>query len=525
MAAPTYVDKSAFASGVAGLTVGAVPNVVADDLILLFIESSNQAATMSSPWIQAPSSPQGNGIAGNAGAIRLTVYYQFATGADTTTSVPDSGDHTAAIKMAFRGVNTDNPFNANAGTASLTSPFPAVTTTVTDCLIVLSIATTRDVNSTNEIAIGTNANLSSITERHDESTNAGGGGGIAVFTGVKSTAGSTGTTPYSYVVATTASSGIVLALAPPIIGVFAAPGTYSYTGTAANTLFKRKVVAQASTYSYTGVAANFRIGKILQVDSGSYSYTGTAANTLFNRKVVAEATTYSYTGTDATLTYTQQTAYNLTVDSGTYSYSGTDADILHSRVLTLDSGTYSYTGTDATLTYAQLNAYTLATDSGTYSYTGTDATLIYTQMGVYILIADPGTYSYTGTAADALFNRKVVADPGAYSYTGTAADTLFNRKVVADLGTYSYAGTAADILSKRKVVADLGTYSYAGTAANILFNRKIVAASGTYSYSGVDAVLVYTPAGFNIYLGASQVNKIYLGTNDISKVFLGTTGL
>ena len=440
MAAPTYVDKSDFASGVDALTVGAVPNVVADDLILLFIESANQAVTMSSPWIAAPSSPQSQGTAGSAAAVRLTVYYRFATGADTTTSVPDSGDHTSAVKIAFRGVNTTTPFNASAGTAQVTSlTLPAVTTTVRDCLIVASLAHTRDVGSTNETANPTNATLAHITELFDQSTSAGGGGGIAVFAGIKDVAGNTGTTTFTFVNTTPATSAITFALAP------------------------------SST------------AKALYAKERAYSYTGTAANTILNRKVVAEASTYSYTGADATLTYTQQTAYNLTVDSGTYSYSGTDADILHSRVLTLDSGTYSYTGTDATLTYAQLNAYTLATDSGTYSYTGTDATLIYTQMGAYILIAAPGTYSYTGTAAD--------------------------------------------ILSKRKVVADLGTYSYTGTAANILFNRKIVAASGTYSYSGVDAVLVYTPAGFNIYLGASQVNKIYLGTNDISKVFLGTTGL
>lgn len=195
----TYVNKSAFASGTAGLTVGAVANVVADDLILLFVESANQAITTPSGFTQVTSSPVSTGTAAAAGGVRLTVFYQWATGADTTTTVADSGDHTTAIKLAYRGVDLTTPFDATPTTAiktpaSTSSSFPGITTATANACIVHASALDLDSASTATTGTPTNANLTGLTERHDQTVTAGAGGGLVIIEGFKATAGATGNT-------------------------------------------------------------------------------------------------------------------------------------------------------------------------------------------------------------------------------------------------------------------------------------------------------------------------------------------
>lgn len=233
MAAPTYVNKSAFASGTGALTVGAVASVVVDDLLLLFVESANQTIATPSGWTEAPSSPQFTGTAAAAGGVRLGVFYKWATGADTTQSVADTGDHTTAIKMAFRGVDKTTPFNTNAGstqTATTAMSFPGVTTTVADCLIVHGCAQDTDAASTATSGTPTNANLTSLTERHDQTVASGVGGGLVVLTGIKATAGATGNTTSTGSTSVT-HAYVTLALTPVTLAVRTGSMAATETGT------------------------------------------------------------------------------------------------------------------------------------------------------------------------------------------------------------------------------------------------------------------------------------------------------
>lgn len=221
MAAPVYVDKSAFVSSTAGPTVGAVPGVVADDLILLFVETANQAVTTPTPggWAHVPSSPQFTGTAATAGGVRLSVFYKWADGADTSQAIVDSGNHNAAIKMAFRGVDKTTPFNANAGSvqaATTAMVWPAVTTTVADSLIVLACAQDTDAASTATSGTPTNANLANLTEQHDQAVADGVGGGLVILTGEKATTGATGTTTSTGSTSVT-HAYVTLALSPLVL--------------------------------------------------------------------------------------------------------------------------------------------------------------------------------------------------------------------------------------------------------------------------------------------------------------------
>ena len=190
----SFVNKSAFASGTAGLSVGAVANVQANDLILLFVESANQAITTPTGYTAVPSGLASAGTAAAAGGMRLTVFYRIATGADATDTVADSGDHTTAIKLAFRGVHTTTPFDATAvtgtkTTASTSSSYPGITTATANAHVIFASALDLDSNSTATTSAQANANITGLTERHDQTTASGLGGGIVITSGTKATAG------------------------------------------------------------------------------------------------------------------------------------------------------------------------------------------------------------------------------------------------------------------------------------------------------------------------------------------------
>jgi hypothetical protein len=220
---PTVRGVGAFQGSAGSIThtIGGatVPDV--DDLILIFLGSANQAFTPVSGYLEVPSSPQSAGTAAAAGAVRLTIFYKFSNGTETTYVTGDSGNHNTVASMIIRGVDKVNPFNDNAGNTAAApggvAPFiitcPAVTTTVPECMIINAIVTDYDANSTAVFSNPTNANLTDITEHIDGSTNQQQGGGIGVFTGLKDTVGSTGTTSVTQI-ASEETARITLALSP-----------------------------------------------------------------------------------------------------------------------------------------------------------------------------------------------------------------------------------------------------------------------------------------------------------------------
>jgi hypothetical protein len=199
---PTFVAKGTFTSGTAaitpGLPAGIQGGVPQSDLLLLFVETANQAMAAPAGWTQVTNSPQSTGTAAAAGGVRLTVFYKFAAASETAPTLADSGDHQTSIIMAFRGVDNTTPFNVTAGgvttPASTAVSCPAATTTAANCLVVNAIALDADLASTTNLSAVANTNLSSVALQHTQTVIAGAGGGLAVVTGGKAAAGSTGST-------------------------------------------------------------------------------------------------------------------------------------------------------------------------------------------------------------------------------------------------------------------------------------------------------------------------------------------
>jgi hypothetical protein len=102
--------------------------------------------------------------------------------------------------IAIRGaVTSGNPWDVTAGgvesTSDTSGSIPGATTTVANTLVVTAIATSLpDASGTANFSAWTNSNLTSVTERTDNTVTAGNGGGLGITTGVKATAGAYGNT-------------------------------------------------------------------------------------------------------------------------------------------------------------------------------------------------------------------------------------------------------------------------------------------------------------------------------------------
>jgi hypothetical protein len=149
-----------------------------------------------------PTAPSGWGIIATSTVAtgtttKLTAMWRRIQGGDTAPTVPDAGDHTYVRMIVIGGcVTSGNPWNIFAATqenvADLTVSIPGVTTTVANCLILAAVGTGQDVTTTAGVTSWANASLAapSIAEQMDCWQSAQGlGGGMALATGGKATAG------------------------------------------------------------------------------------------------------------------------------------------------------------------------------------------------------------------------------------------------------------------------------------------------------------------------------------------------
>lgn len=306
----SFVNKGAFASGTGALTVGAPASTQAGDLELLFVESANQAITTPSGWTEVTGSPQFTGTAAAAGGVRLAIFYRILTGASTSTSVADSGNHTAAIKMAFRGVDGTAPFDATSTTsvqasATTSATFPGITTVTNGAYVVQAVGLDVDGNSTARVSGYTNANLTGLTELHDQTTAAGVGGGFAICAGTADTAGATGNTT-----ATKANSQvsvyITMALRPEPLatrtGDLAATETGSDTFASDGDVFVEGSLAvtetSSDTFSASGAVTDPLIqGTLATTETGNDTFTSTGDVIVQGSLAATETGSDTFTGT------------------------------------------------------------------------------------------------------------------------------------------------------------------------------------------------------------------------------------
>jgi hypothetical protein len=201
---PTFVAAGAVTSGTGTITPALPSGIATNDILLLFLETSNQAISISNSnggtWTAVTNSPQSTGTAASTTGARLTVFWSRYNGTQGAPTASDSGDHQLGRIIAVRGaVASGNPWNVTAGgveaTADTSGSIAGATTTVANTLVVAAIATALpDSSTTSNFSSWTNSNLASVTERTDNTVTAGNGGGLGITTGGKAAAGAYGNT-------------------------------------------------------------------------------------------------------------------------------------------------------------------------------------------------------------------------------------------------------------------------------------------------------------------------------------------
>lgn len=201
MTVPAFVASGVEASGVGDITPALPAGWAAGHLLLLAVETANQAVSAPAGWTETTNSPQSTGTAGGTSATRLHVFQRIAQSGDTAPTVADSGDHQVGWITAFSGIDATTPVLHSAGSvlssAGQTGTATGFTTTVADCLIVMIGTHAEDLNDDAACAVA-NANLTSVTVRKTFNSTAGNGGCMVVATGVRAAAGAIGSTTFEW---------------------------------------------------------------------------------------------------------------------------------------------------------------------------------------------------------------------------------------------------------------------------------------------------------------------------------------
>ena len=203
MPAPSIRNQGAFNASAASFTVD-LPAHEIDDILLVVVTTANQLLPAANTFLSngyqlVPNLPDGSGSAGAAGGLRMFIYWTRATSAAQTAPVTgDSGSYQSAWAYAIQNcITTGQPFETPANsqqlTASTTLTCPSITTTNANTRVYYAIGMDSDQNNTGPITLISNANLTGILNHGGNLSNAGAGGGSALQSGRKITAGAVGT--------------------------------------------------------------------------------------------------------------------------------------------------------------------------------------------------------------------------------------------------------------------------------------------------------------------------------------------
>lgn len=214
MAVPSYVAGGTSAAGTGDITP-TVDSEASGDLLILVVETGNEAVAAPTGWTAVP-----GGVAIQT-ATRLTAFYRFATGAaETNPTVTDPGDHAYGRVFTLRGTDTTNPFAAVAvcrrgNDTSGLAYAPGVYCPDDECLILAFWSWATD-SAGPLSSLEVNATLTSLTERSDEGTLSGNGGGFAMVSGELATAGTVDQTEFA-TGAAVATATMTIAIRPPVV--------------------------------------------------------------------------------------------------------------------------------------------------------------------------------------------------------------------------------------------------------------------------------------------------------------------
>lgn len=270
----TIVGVGAEASGMGAITPAFHASTTVDDIMIGIGESvGNEAYTVPTGWAHVTGSPVNVDT-----STRLTVIWRRFVGGDTAPSWGDSGNHNIGRIITIRGVKTSgNPWNATPVTgqetlANTSAEFPTLTTTVADCLILFIIATGRDLGTTANLgALTGGTGLTNVTERMDNWTALGTGGGFGMITADKASAGTIGS-PTATMGSTDSKALLTLALEPASAIAHTVTPTDSAGLTDTSTVQPLKLVTATDSAGLTDTGFSFDF-QLIPTDSAGLTDT------------------------------------------------------------------------------------------------------------------------------------------------------------------------------------------------------------------------------------------------------------
>lgn len=477
---------------------------------------------------------------GSTTDTNLSVFWKKMGGTPDTAVVLgqtfSANDAGAAIIEVWGGVDTTTPIDVTSVTATGTGtgrPDPGSITPSTAGSVILVVG--GGATATGAIFTQSGSELSAfISATSIDNNDAMVGGGYFVwssgaFNPVAWTGGTTGAGD------SWAAACVALRPAPNAYSMPAAPGSYTYTGTAAGTLQAHvmtvpstgpELVTTPDLSSATGWdlfgTANVSGGVLVLPKSTAFA---NGASTLLpagdynGKRLRVQYDIVSNTYVDGFLRVAKGQIIGYNQDGQVDIAAGvtgtgltTNWDVTHSNTPQLLISSFDGTATGS----VSIDNVSVKELGAVYTLTGTDVTFARGK----VMTADPGSYTYTGTVTGlAKTAYSMVADPGSYGVTGTAANLLHGWVMPVVPGSYAYTGTAVTFIPGRAVIATPGSYGLTGTAANLLRGPAVAAAPGTYSLTGTDVTLSKGTSGYTMVAEGYGPNMIPNG--DASA---GTTG-
>lgn len=482
-----YVGVSSVATAASGNIALTEPAGAADgDLMIACIAyRSNAAFTPPSGagWTLIEQQNTGNTTAASSASIASgAMWWKIRSGSAAGTWTRTGGDIALGRIIAYDGHDPSSPLNVHnsvtlAAGASTTSTLSGITTTQANELIVAMGASARassfaSVDATDPATqSGTGNQTGAPTagtwlERADSSSSTGADVALALFDGVRATAGATGNIIFNTnLTGRHALFAASFKLAPVAYTLTADAGSFALTGVAAGLTVGRKLTAEAGSFALTGVAADLVYDSgagayALTADAGSFALAGQAASLLVGRKIAASA--------------------------GAFTLTGRAAGLLHGSKLTASAGAFALTGVAADLTVGRH----ITAAAGAFTLSGQASGLLYGRR----LTAGAGAFTLSGQAVTLNKGRTLAVEAGAFALTGFAATLTRTRALAAGVGAFALSGQAVGLLAGRKLASAVGSYALSGQSAGLLIGRRLAAEAGAFAVTGVDAALTYTPS-------------------------------
>jgi hypothetical protein len=420
------------------------PTHLTNDIGLFILETSGNSSTLTPPtgWTAVPGSPvvDVNTIDGSS----LQVWWKRATSsseASIATGAP--GDHLSARIYTFRGcVTTGNPWNVvttgTKTTASLTATVPSLTTTVSDTLITMIVGRPNDSSSTAHFGVPINVNLTSLQEIAEVGTTLGNGGGFVVSSGIKSTAGSTGTSTLTKIASTT-DTYLVLALKGETPELITTVGAFALNGTTSGLLKSNVLNNTLGTFTFAGNNLILNSTVALDVTTGSFTFAGNSVS--LNSTVVLNVTAGSFVLNGITSELLKSSVLNSTLN--TFTFTGNDLILNLTVALNVAVGSFALTGISSILGKQSV----LNNTTGTFLLAGINLSSAFT----YAIIGNTGPFLIEFKPADVAKNFQLVSSTGTYTLTGISSDAVKNYPIVALPQSYVVGTTDLNYFSTRRL--------------------------------------------------------------------------